>query len=30
MTLRYLAADKVTLPARAPLFVEPGHKANGY
>jgi len=25
MTLRYLEVDKVTLPARAPLFVEPGH-----
>jgi 5-methylcytosine-specific restriction endonuclease McrA len=23
--VRYLEADKVTLPARAPLFVEPGH-----
>lgn len=25
MPLRYLYADKVTLPARAPLFVEKGH-----
>jgi 5-methylcytosine-specific restriction endonuclease McrA len=25
MSLRYLDADKVTLPARAPLFVELGH-----
>ena len=25
MPERYLFADKVTLPARAPLFVEPGH-----
>ena len=25
MSLRYLHADKVTLPARAPLFVEAGH-----
>ena len=25
MSLRYLDADKVTLPARAPLFVEAGH-----
>ena len=25
MAIRYLEADKVTLPARAPLFVEPGH-----
>ena len=25
MSLRYLEADKVTLPARAPLFVEPRH-----
>jgi hypothetical protein len=25
MTIRYLEADKVTLPSRAPLFVQPGH-----
>lgn len=25
MSLRYLEADKVTLPSRAPLFVEKGH-----
>lgn len=25
MSLRYLDVDKVTLPSRAPLFVEPGH-----